>query len=234
MYVCEKMYLREQGEAEHPWADGRTMTEEPMLHPSAFVKASRFGAWTVVGPDCKFLEVDFGDWSYAVHGADLFNAVIGKFCNIAAGVRLNPTNHPTGRASQHHFTYRSRSHHLADSDDAEIFAWRRSHRVTVGHDVWIGHNAIVLPGRSIGTGAAIGAGSVVTKDVPDYTIVAGNPARVIKRRVDEETEALLKQIAWWDWKPAQLRAAMPDFRALDAADFARKYADRDAVAARSA
>ncbi|HVI90396.1 MAG TPA: chloramphenicol acetyltransferase [Dongiaceae bacterium] len=225
MYVCEKMYFREQGEAQHPWADGRQMTEEPMLHPSAYVKASRFGAWTVVGPDCKFLDVYFGDWSYAVQGADIFNAVIGKFCNIASGVRLNPTNHPTSRASQHHFTYRSRSHHLAADDDADIFAWRQAQRVTVGHDVWIGHNAIVLPGRSIGTGAAVGAGAVVTKDVPDYTIVAGNPARIIRRRVDEATEKALKRIAWWDWNPERLRVAMPDFRTLDAAAFASKYAD---------
>jgi phosphonate metabolism protein (transferase hexapeptide repeat family) len=219
------MYAIDQGEPDHPWADGRHMTEQPMIHPTALVKASRFGAWTVVGPHSRLLEVEFGDWSYTVHGADLFNAVVGKFCNIAAGVRLNPTNHPTGRASQHHFTYRSRSHHLAEADDAEIFAWRRSHRVTVGHDVWIGHNAVVLPGRSIGTGAAVGAGAVVTKDVADYTVVAGNPARVIKRRCDEATERLLKRIAWWDWSPVQLRAAMSDFRGLDIAAFARKYAE---------
>lgn len=224
------MYPIEQGEPDHPWADGRQMTEQPMIHPTAFVKASRFGSWTVIGPGSKLLEVEFGDWSYTVQDADLFNAVIGKFCNIAAGVRLNPTNHPTDRASQHHFTYRSRSHLLAESDDPEIFAWRRAHRVTVGHDVWLGHNVIVLPGRSIGTGAAVGAGAVVTKDVPDYTIVAGNPARVIRRRVDDATEARLKQIAWWNWTPAQLCAAMPDFRALDATAFAYKYADIDPAA----
>jgi len=228
------MYVIEQGEPDHPWADGRHMTEEPILHPTAFVKASRLGAWTVIGAHSRLLEAEFGDWSYTVHDADLFKATIGKFCNIAAGVRLNPTNHPTTRASQHHFTYRSRSHFLAEADDAEIFAWRREHRVTVGHDVWIGHNAIVLPGRSVGTGAAIGAGAVVTKDVPDYCIVAGNPARIIRRRVDEATEVLLKEIAWWDWSPTALRAAMSDFRALDAAAFARKYAGIVPDQARSA
>lgn len=228
------MYAIEQGEPDHPWADGRVMTEQPMIHPTAVIKASRFGAWTVIGPGSKLLEVEFGDWSYTVQDADLFNATIGKFCNIAAGVRLNPTNHPTERASQHHFTYRSRSHFLADSDDPAIFAWRRAHRVTVGHDVWLGHNVIVLPGRSIGTGAAVGAGSVVTKDVPDYTVVAGNPARIIRRRVDEMTEMRLKQISWWDWSPEQLRMAMPDFRRLDATAFARKYAESDFASHRSA
>jgi carbonic anhydrase/acetyltransferase-like protein (isoleucine patch superfamily) len=111
-----------------------------------------------------------------------------------------------------------------------VFAWRRAHRVVVGPDVWIGHNAIVLPGRRIGTGAAIGAGAIVTKDVPDYMIVAGNPARPIRRRVDEATEAKLKAIAWWDWSPARLRAALPDFRRLDATAFAARYSRPEIVA----
>jgi phosphonate metabolism protein (transferase hexapeptide repeat family) len=225
------MYAIEQGEPEHPWVDGRSMTEAPVLHPTALVKASRLGAWTVIGSGCRLIEVEFGDWSYAVHDVDIFNARIGKFCNLASGVRLNPTNHPVERASLHHFTYRSRSHHLADDDDAGIFAWRRAASVVVGADVWIGHNAIVLPGRSVGTGAAIGAGAVVTMDVPDYSIVAGNPARVIRRRVDESTEMLLKQIAWWDWSHARLKTALPDFRVLSAGDFARKYSHPETLAA---
>jgi phosphonate metabolism protein (transferase hexapeptide repeat family) len=225
------MYEIDQGEADHPWGEGRCMTEAPMLHPSALIKASRFGAWTVVGPGCRLLEVEFDDWSYAVRDVEIFNARIGKFCNIASSVRLNPTNHPMQRASLHHFTYRSRSHHLAEADDAEVFAWRRAHRVIVGPDVWIGHGAVVLPGRAIGTGAAVGAGAVVTKDVPDYAVVAGNPARVIRRRVDEATEFRLKRIAWWDWSIARLKAALPDFRALEARDFAEKYSRPEVVAA---
>jgi phosphonate metabolism protein (transferase hexapeptide repeat family) len=220
----------EQGAPEHPWGEGRWMTEAPMLHPTAIVKASRFGPWTVVGPRSQFLEVDFRDWSYTARDAEIFNADVGKFCNIAAGVRLNPTNHPMERATLHHFTYRSRSHHFAEEDDPEVFAWRRAHKVVIGPDVWIGHSAIVLPGRSVGTGAAIGAGAVVTKDVPDYTIVAGNPARPIRRRVDETTEARLKAIAWWDWSPARLRASLADFRQLDATAFAEKYSRPDVVA----
>ena len=120
------------------------MTEAPMIHPSAVVRKSRFGAWTVVGARNRLDHVSFDDWSYSGESVDLYNAEIGKFCNIAAAVRLNPTNHPVWRASLHHFTYRSRSHHLAAEDDEEIFAWRLAHRVTVGHDVWIGHGAIVL------------------------------------------------------------------------------------------
>jgi len=129
------------------------------------------------------------------------------------------------RATLHHFTYRAISHFMdvLDDDNDEVSNWRNSNRVIIGADVWIGHAAIVMPGVSVGTGSIIGSGSVVTKNVPDYTIVAGNPAKIIRRRVTEEVEAALKRIAWWDWNREELIAAMSDFRRLDAAAFAKKY-----------
>ena len=103
----------------------------------------------------------------------------------------------------------------------------------IGHDVWIGHGAIILPGHNIGTGAVVAAGAVVTKDVPAYTIVAGNPARVIKRRFPEEIAARLTDLAWWDWNHDMLRQALPDFRTLSVEDFLDKYqAAGDAAASR--
>jgi phosphonate metabolism protein (transferase hexapeptide repeat family) len=207
------------------------MQEQPELHPTALVQKSRFGRWTVVGAHNKLLEVDFLDWSYSSEGVDIWNAEIGKFCNIASGVRINPTNHPMQRATLHHFTYRSRSHHMGAEDDEALFAWRRSHRVVIGPDVWIGYNAVLLPGVQVGTGAVIGAGSVVTKDVAPYTIVAGNPARPIRRRFDEATAERLCRIAWWDWPRERLAEALPDFRMLDGADFARRYDPAMATAA---
>lgn len=211
------------GELDHPWHDGAGMTEAPMIHPTALVKKSRMGPWTVLGARSRLLESDFRDYAYTAQDCDIYNAEIGKFCNIAAAVRINPTNHPMERASQHHFTYRSRSHHLADADDEAVFAWRRAHRVTIGPDVWIGHGAILMPGVSVGTGAVIGAGAVVTHDVAPYTIVVGVPARPLRRRFSAEVEAGLARIAWWDWPKERLAAALEDFRRLDAAAFVRKY-----------
>jgi acetyltransferase-like isoleucine patch superfamily enzyme len=112
---------------------------------------------------------------------------------------------------------------MADDDDDAVMNWRKQSRVTIGPHVWIGHGAIIMPGISVGTGAIIGSGSVVTKAVPDYTIVAGNPARVIRRRVSEDVEAALKRIAWWNWDRQALIDALPDFRKLDAAGFAARY-----------
>ncbi len=216
------MHDIDHGEFEHPWHGPAGLTAAPTLHPTALVRRSRLGDWTSIGPGCQVLDSELGDWSYAMEGVDIFNAVIGKFANIAARVRINPTNHPTWRATQHHFTYRSAAHHLGE-DDPEIFEWRLRHRITIGPDVWIGHGAILLPGVTVGTGAAIGAGSVVTKPVPPYAVVAGNPARVLRRRVEPQVEAALMRIAWWDWPKDRLAAALGDFRALDAAAFAAKH-----------
>jgi phosphonate metabolism protein (transferase hexapeptide repeat family) len=211
------------GEFDDPWQTPAGMTETPMIHPTAAVKRSRMGAWTVLGPNTRLIDSDFGDYSYTARDCDIYNTDVGKFCNVAAAVRINPTNHPMWRASQHHFTYRSRSHQLGAGDDDEIFAWRRAHRTTIGPDVWIGHGAILMPGISVGTGAVIGACAVVTRDVPAYAIAVGVPARVIRRRFDEKLAAALLRIAWWDWPKDKLAATLADFRALGAADFAAKY-----------
>ncbi len=69
----------------------------------------------------------------------------------------------------------------------------------IGHDVWIGHGAVILPGVKIGNGAVIGAGAVVSKDIPEYAIAAGIPAKVIKFRFDPITIERIKEMRWWDW-----------------------------------
>lgn len=196
---------------------------EPVIHPTASTEGCTFGSYVEVAANASLSETTMGDYSYAMQGTIAWCAEIGKFVNIAAYTRINATNHPTWRATLHHFTYRSAAYGLADEDDEEFFAWRRSNRVTIGHDVWLGHGAIILPGVSVGTGAVVGAGAVVSKDVAPYTIVAGVPARPIRRRVDEETAERLLELAWWDWSHDQLRAALPDFRKLGAREFCDLY-----------
>ena len=219
------MIAIDHGEFADPWRGPKPMTEEPWIHETAVIKNSRMGLWTMVGANSEVISSDLMDYSYLIKNTDVFNAEVGKFANIAANVRINPVNHPMWRATLHHFTYRSVSHFMAEDDDDnnEVSNWRNSNRVIIGPDVWIGHGAIIMPGVSIGTGAIVGSGSVVTKNVADYTIVAGNPAKIIRRRVPEEVELVLKRIAWWDWSREELIKALPDFRRLDAADFATKY-----------
>jgi len=201
----------------------KMLSEQPLIDPAASLCACVLGRYTEIGARTRLLEVELGDYSYVVNDSDIAYATIGKFCSIAAMTRINPGNHPMQRASQSHFTYRSGMYFQGESDDDAVFEWRRAHRVIIGHDVWIGHGAIVLPGRSVGTGAVVAAGAVVTKDVADYTIVAGNPARAVRQRFPDAIAEGMRRLAWWDWSHAQLRIALPDFRTMPAAQFIEKY-----------
>ncbi len=195
----------------------------PLIHPGCDIRNAQFGPWTEVGPGSVILNSSFGAYSYCTRLCDIANATVGKFVNIAAMVRIGPTDHPMARASQHHFLYRSSDYWPDEADDAAFFAARAARRTTIGHDVWIGHGAIVRPEVTVGDGAVIGAGAVVTKDVAPYSIVAGVPAAPIRARFPRAVAEGLQRLAWWDWDHDRLRAALPDFRSLDAADFLAKY-----------
>lgn len=203
-------------------ASNKELGEEPAIHRTASVRASSFGRYCEVGARTKVAESSFGDYSYVVNDSDIIYTTVGKFCSIAAHTRINPGNHPLERVALSHFTYRSSSYDLGP-DDAAFFDWRRSFRCVMGHDVWIGHGAIILPGVQLGTGCAIGAGAVVTKNVPPFAIVVGNPGRVLRYRFTPEIIAALERIAWWDWPHHRLAEGLKDFRALSAEDFCRKY-----------
>jgi len=207
-----------------------TLSTTPLVHPSAELRDCRLGAYCEVGARTQLLEVSLGDYSYIVNDSDAAYATIGRFCSIAAMTRITPGNHPMERASQSHFTYRASAYFAGAADDAEFFAWRRAHAVTIGHDVWIGHGAIILAGRSIGSGAVIAAGAVVTKDVAPYAIVAGNPARLIRARFTDHIAARLQRLAWWDWSHERLRAALPDFQKLSIDRFLERYETATATA----
>lgn len=98
--------------------------------------------------------------------------------------------------------------------------------VVIGNDVWIGREALILSGVTIGDGAVIGARALVTKDVMPYSVVAGNPARHIKFRFDEETIEVLQRIAWWNWPEKIIREATPFLLSNDIAALVRFFNER--------
>lgn len=121
--------------------------------------------------------------------------IIGKFCQIAMGTRFigNEANHPMdGFSTYPFFTF-------AYKIDEYIDSGTKKGDTIIGNDVWLGTNSVIMPGVTIGNGAIIGAYSIVTKDVEPYTIVGGNPAKIIRKRFDIETVKILEKIKWWDW-----------------------------------
>ena len=197
--------------------------EKAFVHPTAVVEGCDLGAWTEIGPGAVVIETVLGDYSYMMEETSASYSTIGKFCSIASHACINPGNHPLGKAALHHFTYRSRLFRLSSDDDEAFFDWRRGHPVILENDVWIGHGAVILPGVRIGSGAAIGAGAVVSHDVEPFTVVAGVPAKPIRRRFDEATSSALMRIRWWDWSRDLLSERLPDFRSLSAEEFVKKY-----------
>lgn len=134
--------------------------------------------------------------------------IIGRYCSIANTVRSAPINHPFDAITTHPVLYERRFGVVDEDiyyDDPQV----------IEDDVWIGHHAIILPGcRRIGRGSVIGAGAIVTRDVPPYAIVAGNPARVLRQRFEPEMQAALEASRWWLLDPADLRELFKRDRAL--------------------
>lgn len=126
--------------------------------------------------------------------------MIGKFCQIATGVRfiMNGATHAMDGFSTYPFKIFGKSW----SDTPINFEHKGD--TVIGSDVWIGNSAVFMPGVKIGDGAIIGANSVVTKNFDPYTIVAGNPAKVIRKRFDDETTKFLLLLRWWDWDIAKI------------------------------
>lgn len=201
----------------------KRLSEAPTVHPGAVLAGCRLGRYTEIGADSRLENVNLGDYSYCDRLCDIANTEVGKFANIASLVRINPGNHPTWRASQHHFMYRAAMYWEGEADEAEFFAWRRAQPCRIGHDTWLGYRAVVLAGVSIGDGAVVGAGAVVTRDVGPYEVAVGVPARVVRRRHPPEIAARLVALAWWDWDHDRLRAALPDFRSLSAEAFLARH-----------
>lgn len=179
----------------------------PGVNTVAYVKPTIKNPHIIVGDFTYFSDADFESHvthHYAFYGDKL---IIGKFCQIAAGVEfiMNGANHQMNAASTYPFYIME-----GWEQEAPSMADLASRGDTVvGNDVWIGQNATILPGVHIGDGAVIGANSVVGSDVEPYTIVAGNPARPVRKRLDDEMISILLKLRWWDRSIEEINALVP-------------------------
>lgn len=196
---------------------------DPRIHPTAELKSCRLGRHVAIGERVILREVTVGDYSYFERHGEAIYASVAKFCSIAANVRLNALEHPMERVTTHKITYRPNEYFKFHGVDQMFRERRRAKKVAIGNDVWIGHGAVVMPGVTIGNGAVIGANAVVTKDVGDYEVVAGVPARRIRMRFSEEVARRLVASSWWDWPAEKLAEALPDMQSMPVESFLDKW-----------
>ena len=143
------------------------------------------------GNNCNFKDAKIGAFTYFGSNVSLPKSSIGRYCSIADNVCVVYRTHDFSRISTYPFK------EFNGSGD-EIFI--NGFSAIVGNDVWIGSHVLIRGGVTIGDGAVIGMGSVVTKDVPPYAIVAGNPAKIIRFRFEDKTIRKLLEIKWWNWE----------------------------------
>ena len=157
---------------------------------------------TAIRPLVKMERSKIGKCSSIGTLSAAYDCEIGKFCNIARECYIGGASHPLDYVSTSVCFYLKNNYTGVCFNEYE-YDWHT--KTTIGNDVWLGIRTIVRGGVSIADGAVIGAGSVVTKDVGPYEIWAGNPARFIRKRFDDDTIEILLKSKWWDWDDEKLR-----------------------------
>lgn len=203
------------------------------------MKKIRKFLWRLLGVDYEYLleKTDFVMLkrdSYTKKGAGTYDngakvwrwsratLQIGNYCSIAHNVNFVVDE---GFHGMSHITKYPFINNFSTSKESNDIRRRKMQKegITIGNDVWIGINTIILPGVKVGNGVTIAAGSVVTKNVPDYVVVAGTPAKVVQEKYTSEQKDALNRIAWWDWTEDVLKEAKLDFYNLTVDEFINKY-----------
>lgn len=177
---------------------------------SKLVKKSRFSSivnssihrTSKVESGCNIVSVRMDKYSFCGYDCEIIDTEIGPFCSIANNVVIGGAMHPIAWASSSPVFYKGRD---SVRKKFEEFPRDNGKKTYIGHDVWIGGGVYIKQGVRIGNGAVVGMGAVVTKDVPDYAIVAGNPARLIRMRFDDDTIENLEKSKWWELPDEKLQ-----------------------------
>lgn len=158
------------------------------------------GKKTSIGCNSIINNSQIDDLTYVGNNCYIANAKIGKYCSIGSYVNFALGRHPIQEfLSSHPYFYSKKVNPILKTDKFIEYKYiSDNYMVEIGNDVWIGNNVTILDGVIIGNGAIIGAGSVVTKNIPDFAVVCGVPAKVIKYRFDEKTIKKINNLKWWE------------------------------------
>lgn len=172
---------------------------------SIILRGCKFEGNNYLGEHTYLSNTHMGYGSYMGYSNEFSNCRIGRFCSIGNNVRVVSADHPTKMVSTHPAFYSNsyRYSFVNDSKYKEHILTNNGYECCIGNDVWIGDNVLIKGGVTIGDGAVIAMGSIVLNDVEPFAIVGGVPARIIKKRFDQDTIEKLKEMQWWnksiDW-----------------------------------
>lgn len=180
------------------------------------VNNSTFGFYNRVFENCILNDVVLGDLSFIAKNTKIARTTIGKYCSIGPDCRIGMANHPSKTfVSSHPAFYSNGKQFQITFADKDYF--HEFDNIEIGNDVWIGSNVIIVGNIKIGNGAIVAAGAVVNKDIPDYSIVGGVPAKHIRYRFKKDEIDFLLKDKWWDKEMTWLQSNYKEFHNI--ADF---------------
>lgn len=164
-----------------------------------------------IGDGCTISNTVLGKYSYVGDNTNISTVRVGNFTSISSYCGIGGGGHPTDWVSTSPVFNKHRSILRVNFSQNEYNPYKET---VIGNDVWIGTHCLIKSGITIADGAVIGMGSVVTKDVGPYEIWAGNPAKLIRKRFDDETIDLLVKSEWWNWEDEKIKKHADSFNSL--------------------
>jgi chloramphenicol O-acetyltransferase type B len=184
---------------------------------NTLISDATIGDNVTIQNDCCLINTLIGDFSYISSWTQLDLTQIGKFCSLGPQILCGCGSHPIDLVSTNPVFFSTFTQSDVTFAEKDYFQGRE--KIIVGHDVWIGARVFIKDGIKVGHGAVIAAGAVVVKDVPDYAIVGGTPAKIIRYRFPPEVIQKLLVIQWWNWPVEKLQDASSYFSNNDIHSF---------------
>lgn len=202
-----------------PWSrvESSVLADNVMLGKESSVIEGNIERWVSIQESATLARCKVESYTYIGCRSSISDTTIGRFCSIGHNVFCGPGDHPSRWLSSSPVFYSDRKQ--CGFTFCESAEFKETQLVVLGNDCWVGANVFIRNGIRVGHGSIIGAGAVVVKDVPEYSIVGGVPAKLLRMRFDESEIQELLAIKWWNWDPQILAENAPRFRTENVADF---------------